>query len=1119
MKFGKQLQAELIPGWSEYYLDYKFLKKIVSSLASNRPASEAAALALGIRVRPADLLAQSTSDAQTATPAPSPHQSVENVALMSVDEPPLVDQDDDYRGPDFQAHKAAFFFKLERELEKINAFYLRKEAELKLRLETLLSKRRAAASRVLPDGVDDTTQNYVEWKAVEEGFRLLERDLAKLQRFIEMNATGFRKILKKWDKRSKSTTKELYLARQVDVQPVFNRQLIGELSDTVAAVLVDITDLSVGAGQGDDVVNERVLSQQFSADGGIQMALFRDLENNLRKAVAANDTDTVRQLVLYSNTLERSPVTAAPTAVNTGPALASANVTRVLWKTVVDAPPHLADLILATATSFDWRFIDDINGRTLLHEASIAGAQRLVDLCISSGLKADAVDAYGRSALHYAAMHGHSEVALRLLQAKSPANARDVESYSPLVYATLRGSVDCVRVLLVEGGVQAHPTPPDDAGDLIPLALASLAGHLDVVLLLLESGAKSVPNSNGEYPIHFAARQGHTDIVRLLASHDGWDVPDKYYEWTPLFHAARFGHADCVRVLLDSGARTDTRDELGHNALHYACWYGHTPCVELLRARAFTPVSEPAQPVLDSPDARSTGSSALRATESDMDLIPSLTLPPPMMPHRVYGHNYLDRQTLVQITIGRAQASHSSLPGQPASAVRLHPKLMGGVSADDKTSALLSAPLLKLVMTAAPTSASAPYSVALPLSADDVHVFAFQTTAIGQLALEFSLYPNFGTKTIGRAIVPPELVNAVRKTEVVTLPILDTRLHIIGEITFEILIITPFQKVTLEIGGAVETYWKSLGSSKPSPPPPNRRPAPSPAPARLNRPIRGMPASAQASPSGFVPQPTSTGPSQTITVTSVMGSYLQLVVHVTRDLHPVFCTEAYLPGTGFDLRVEDVTRAQFEALATKTGRTLADVPSGSRSSPVEWHKVLSGKMVALDTLLAMLPGSIWFFLDLAFSGSSNGPAFNEAVDAILRVVYRAYTPSDARRKIIFGSAVPDVCMAINWKQPNYPVLYVSCKGSPSPSPRDDRRLASLDAAVEFARGNNLLGVLVQGELLATASSLANAVREAGLLVGACCTDYSALPTLEGDATPDAVVHNGVLNFHDPLGRL
>ena len=36
---------------------------------------------------------------------------------------------------------------------------------------------------------------------------------------------GFRKILRKWDKRSRSTTKELYLARQVEIQPVFNRQV------------------------------------------------------------------------------------------------------------------------------------------------------------------------------------------------------------------------------------------------------------------------------------------------------------------------------------------------------------------------------------------------------------------------------------------------------------------------------------------------------------------------------------------------------------------------------------------------------------------------------------------------------------------------------------------------------------------------------------------------------------------------------------------------------------------------------------------------------------------------------------------------------------------------------
>jgi hypothetical protein len=64
---------------------------------------------------------------------------------------------------------------------QINAFYLQKEAGLQLRLETLLSKRRAAAMRVLPVFGDDDTRDHVEWNAVEEGLRLLERDLGKLQ--------------------------------------------------------------------------------------------------------------------------------------------------------------------------------------------------------------------------------------------------------------------------------------------------------------------------------------------------------------------------------------------------------------------------------------------------------------------------------------------------------------------------------------------------------------------------------------------------------------------------------------------------------------------------------------------------------------------------------------------------------------------------------------------------------------------------------------------------------------------------------------------------------------------------------------------------------------------------
>jgi CDK inhibitor PHO81 len=58
---------------------------------------------------------------------------------------------------------------------------LQKEAQLKLRLEKLLAQRRAAATRVLPDKNEENIENHVEWSAVEEGFRQLGNDLAKLQ--------------------------------------------------------------------------------------------------------------------------------------------------------------------------------------------------------------------------------------------------------------------------------------------------------------------------------------------------------------------------------------------------------------------------------------------------------------------------------------------------------------------------------------------------------------------------------------------------------------------------------------------------------------------------------------------------------------------------------------------------------------------------------------------------------------------------------------------------------------------------------------------------------------------------------------------------------------------------
>jgi CDK inhibitor PHO81 len=545
----------------------------------------------------------------------------------------------------------------------------------------------------------------------------------------------------------------LYLARQVDVQPVFNRQLISELSDTVAACLLDLTDLSSGLRFEGSAATD-VFAQQIMNERPQHMGPFHDLENNLRKAVTTVDASSITDCIRYSEVLAQQ-----------GPG-GKTNVNRILWNAIIEAPPDLANMIMALlSTPFDFQFIDDINGRTCLHEAAIAGALRLVHICIEKGVDVGKIDAYGRTALHYAAMNGHAAICQRLLQTDLSPEIHDMDNYNALVYATLRGNVDCVRVLLDEGKVQMEPNPA--AGDLIPLSLASQSGHVDVVTFLLQHGARCLPNSNGEFPMHLAAQEGHAEVCRLLLHHDGWDTPDKYHEWTPLFHAARYGRGDCVRILLDAGARVRATDELGHLAVYYAIWYGHHHCLTpLLSATPSMSGVDLARIPKDSP------LSDTSVSESEIDLIPSLSLPPPIMPHRVYGHNYLDKNHLVQVTIGHTSGRSSGEPG-----VRLHHRLISPAFRND---IVMATTPLKLVITTSQDVNSGPYSIPLP-EREAKGTYTFQISSLDNLSLVFSIYPNFGTKTIGRAVALPAWFKDFEKNRPFVLPILDTRLHVIGE--------------------------------------------------------------------------------------------------------------------------------------------------------------------------------------------------------------------------------------------------------------------------------------------------------------------------------------------------
>ena len=244
-------------------------------------------------------------------------------------------------------------------------------------------------------------------------------------------------------------------------------------------------------------------------------------------------------------------------------------------------------------------------------------------------------------------MHGRLDMMEALLVANPAAiDLIDHDNFTPLIHAIIHGHLECAAMLLVRN---ARLDPLKD-NDHVPLNLACEHGSLEIVELLLRHGAKIMPDAEGLYPQHLVARSGQTPQLLLLLQSFGADLDqiDKLYSWTPLFHAASEGNVLSMQTLLDVGVRADILDEKDLSAMYYAAWEGNLECMRLLSS-----LSRPARvpPANITPQMMpQLTSSAPMPMSHDIDGIPDFSLPPPIIPLRRYGHNFLDTKTFVQIS-------------------------------------------------------------------------------------------------------------------------------------------------------------------------------------------------------------------------------------------------------------------------------------------------------------------------------------------------------------------------------------------------------------------------------------------------------------------------------------
>ncbi|GKT86721.1 ankyrin repeat protein nuc-2 [Colletotrichum tofieldiae] len=507
-KFGKQIQKRQleVPEYAASFVNYKALKKLIKKLS--------------------------------ATPTLSAQNDPLRSAI-SIDSQAAL-----------QANKATFFFQLERELEKVNAFYLQKEAELKVRLKTLLDKKKVLQSR---NGV---SRRSAKFTTLEEGFQQFAGDLNKLQQFVEINGTAFSKILKKWDKTSKSKTKELYLSRAVEVQPFFNATVISELSDQATTSLQELGAWAEGDNVSFEPRSDHIVSSQhlLGTDEG-------DADTLLLDTVISGNLEALRDLLVRMRT-------AASSSSGSDISLME-RMTRTFLAAIHEAPKETLQVLLDTGL-VDIQSEDDINERNCLHQAAIYGNTFVLEYGLARGVAVDRTDVYGRVPLHYASMHGRLDMLDALTSGKTrmvtrlsdalltlrPANPQtidliDHDNFTPLVHSIIHGHLQCVERLLAKS---ARIDPVSDA-DHVPLNLACEHGSLAIVEMLLQHGAQIVPDAEGLYPQHLVARSVQMPELLLLLKDFGADLDqiDKLYGWTPLVHAASEGNVPCLQALLGVG--------------------------------------------------------------------------------------------------------------------------------------------------------------------------------------------------------------------------------------------------------------------------------------------------------------------------------------------------------------------------------------------------------------------------------------------------------------------------------------------------------------------------------------------------------------------------------------
>lgn len=1080
-----------------------------------------------------------------------------------------------------QDKKGSFFFRLERELEKVNEFYLEKESELRFRLDLLIEKK----NKSVKEG--SISKNSITFISLYDGFKKFSKDLDRLEQFVELNETGFTKVLKKWDKRSKSSTKELYLTTAVNVQPIFHRNQIVELSDLVANNLMELEALSDGDQsyiryQSENSKNDKISDLAPNDNEAIH-------ESILKHDALENDSNSSDQLYtdFYEITLQNANLPTKEQLVKlkewSNQIISKLNSDKkkftfskvfILLISNIQLPTESVLQFYEFFKEFiDLRFIDDLNGHTCLIEASTCKQDRneIVELCLKSNIDPSIKDITGRTCLHYITENGRNDLLLLILSYVKENNAsnlsnlidiQDNDSISPLLSAIINNHIESVEILL-DFNANGFPKQNDLKPMYLPLNVACKFGNLKIVELLLHKYGTSEEakddhllinpsqcNAEGLLPLHIVASSGNIDLVPLLLEY-GADINqiDKLNKWSSIFYSVSTNNKEMTKTLIDYGADFNLKDEDGFNPLYYSIWEGNTSVFNVLLDSMRTKKIRDIKNTIATPTTPSTHESIAKLIPTvstvdsislkpldpiidlnNIDLIPELSLPPPIIPLRKYGHNFLEKRIFLKLSFYTNRYS-----------INLNPNVF-----------LTSIPGRITIS----NNDLIPRNIMLPVL-DSEKIITFQLDSIDDetFEIDFELFPTFGTRLLAKATLTSSILKSqypglgTQNTGYLELPLLDIRLRTIGALRFTYELIYPYSGKPLEIS-MYDTYWKlsSTGDEESK---------------KLKKQDINL--------ISFV------------TSSSLNGEYYGIHIGLLHDGTPIVCPKLQVEITEHvKLPISLFNFEQLSSIIYKNANELTEIKEqlktlNPNNSRYNFHNVISNVYLPLTEFLDLIDSNISLHLEIfypsvyelehfdlkEFAYISNIEVRNDCennstnnlnffIDLILTDIFNHVRKlraddhaSNTSRQLVFSSSNPHVCTILNWKQPNYPVFYnlngikynsklkefyectsngilkrdgiVSSKGlsadvSDTTGNKisidnidsinkdsteyinlleyDDKLTRSIKLAINYACSNNLLGITVPERLLNLSPEVVKSIRLKGLILVAAKDDIN-----------------------------